>query len=187
MKHPLTRAIFVSTLLAVISGCAATMDTGSHCSVDPNFLGTENTFTWSDSGAIKLIDESGYISPAIVEQLKSAVVSELGDKGFRFVAEPTAAAPVDVRVQLYLRARREMLATTNNGYPCNYPDCWRPASNSSVQMDVHTIGFLAADVYYQDKPIWRGWVERNLFPSERDKAAAVIEQAVPALFETFPP
>ena len=33
---------------------------------------------------------------------------------------------------------------------------------SATRLDVRTVGFLAADVFYLGEPIWRGWVERPL-------------------------
>ena len=72
--------------------------------------------------------------------------------------------------------------------PCVDTDCWeRVDPGSTTRMDMRTIGFLAADVFYAGEPIWRGWVERNLFPKDRDQSEAVIRESIPALFESFPP
>ncbi|MEQ8692906.1 MAG: hypothetical protein RIC89_18990 [Pseudomonadales bacterium] len=46
---------------------------------------------------------------------------------------------------------------------------------------------MAADVFYQGEPIWRGWVETTLYAKDRDQAEEVISNAIPKLFETFPP
>jgi len=174
----------------LLVGCAATMDAGSHCTVDPNYLRDEQTFTWSPDGAVDLIDESGYISPAIVEQLKKRVVRELNFKGFRFIETPAADQPVDVTVQLYLRARKELVVSNAYGGiagPCVHPECAQGAYPNAPPVSTQTTGFLAADVYHQGEAIWRGWVERLLYPSERDRAGLVIDEAVPVLFEKFPP
>lgn len=166
------------------------MEAGSHCTVETDFLQKQRTFTWGPDGAVDLIDESGYISPAIVAQLKKRVIRELNFKGLRLIESPTPEEAVDLTVELYLRARREVVSRSAYGTlqgPCTHPDCGRGPHPNNLPIDIRTTGFLAADVYYQGEPIWRGWVERLLYPSERDQAAAVINEAVPVLFEKFPP
>ena len=176
-------------VLLCLLGCAARVERGSHCTVDPGFLAGEQQFAWSSLGPVDLIDESGYISPAIVEQLKDRVVLEMQNKGFELVTRDQSSNPAMLELQLYLRARRELHSTGPQGStgPCTYPNCWQAPNNANVQFTTHTVGFLAADLYYEGKPIWRGWVERMLYPSERDNAMNVLNEAVPLLFENFPP
>ncbi len=181
--------VFAIALAALLTGCATTMEKGSHSTVEPGFLANETQYSWVEEGPVDLIDESGYISPAIIDQMKTRVVQELATKGFVLVPADQAGGPPPMQVQLYLRARRELQSLGPQGRtgPCVYPDCWRSPHDASVQMVTRTVGFLAADVYYNDKPIWRGWVERMLYPSERDKAMVVLNEAVPILFKSFPP
>ena len=97
-------------------------------------------------------------------------------------------AYADIEIALTLRTRRELVSMTINESPCTDNNCWeRVNPGANTRMDMRTIGFLAADVYYAGEPIWRGWVERNLYPKDRDAAEEVISEAVPALFESFPP
>ena len=84
--------------------------------------------------------------------------------------------------------RRELVSMTVNESPCVDTDCWeRVDPGGTTRMDMRTIGFMAADVYFSGEPIWRGWVERNLYPKDREAAQTVIAEAVPVLFESFPP
>jgi len=176
-----------------VAACQAPMQSGNQCVVAPGFLSGASTFTWRSDRALDLDDQTGYISPIIAKGLEQAVIAELQRKGFTFVERQQGASPdmdqaADIEVALTLRTRRELVSLTIDESPCVDADCWeRVAPGASTRMDMRTVGFLAADVYFANEPIWRGWVERNLFPKDRDQSAAVISEAVPVLFESFPP
>ena len=180
------RSSFAFVLLFAIFGCATPMDTGSHCVVEPGYLDDQDRFTWYSVPAVDLDDRTGYISPAIVRGLEGAVIAELEGKGVRFSGEEASAT--DMQVSIVFRVRREVVALEMGDSPCTTTDCWEQVDmGASARMEVRTIGFLAADVYYLGEPVWRGWVERTLYPDDRDHAEEVIQQAIPALFESFPP
>lgn len=181
------RWLWVLVGLLQLLGCATPLQHGSHCLVESEYLSDQSSFSWVESGAIELIDESGAISPAIVEQLKRAVIDEMRLKGYEFVPRQGDSPPAEVTVGLYFLVRREATASSlDTIQPCTYPNCWRAPHDERVRLDIRTIGFLAADLYFQGKPIWRGWVERILNPSERDAASQVIGEAVPLLLDDFP-
>ena len=183
------RSLPMLVLLAVLSACAAApMNKGSHCTVEPGSMSGLNTFTWNTVPAVDLNDQTGYVSPVIVKGLEQAVIGELKKKGFHFVNETPDGVPADLRVALTFRTRREVLSMTTTNSPCDSTDCWERVDMGTAQrMEIQTIGFLAADVYYRGEPVWRGWVERTLYPEDRDHAEKVLGTAIPALFETFPP
>ncbi len=169
-----------------LAGCATPMTKGSHCTVEPGYLDDEFTYAWLSSQAIKLNDETGYISPVMLAQLEQAVVNELTTKGFQQASSEAETAALKVDVSLNIR--RELNAISVSDSTCTYGDCWeRVDMGANTRMDIRTIGFLSVDVFHQDKPIWRGWVERPLYPKNRDNAGEIISLAVPALFESFPP
>lgn len=176
-------------MLAVLSACAAApMNKGSHCVVEPGSMSGLNTFAWNTVPAVDLNDQTGYVSPVIVKGLERAVIGELKKKGFHFVIETSDGVPADLRVALTFRTRREVLSMTTTESPCDSTDCWERVDMGAAQrMEIQTIGFLAADMYYRGEPVWRGWVERSLYPEDRDHAEKVLGTAIPALFETFPP
>jgi len=175
---------FVLTLL--VSGCATSVQTGSHLNEDFSLIAQESTVRWHESGAIRLMDETGYISPVIIELLKREVAEALVSKGFLFVSDDTASA--NLQIQLYLRTRRELhnYEQYDPRHGCVYPDCWYAPHSRKLLIHTRTVGFLAADVYQGDTAIWRGWIERPLAASERDKAHEIIGNTVPVLFENFP-
>lgn len=187
------RIILVLLACVSLAACQAPMQTGSQCVVAPGFLSEASTFTWRSEQALDLDDHTGYVSPLVTKGLAQAVVAELKNKGFAFVERVESETPeveqnADIEVALTLRTRRELVSMTVNESPCVDTDCWeRVDPGATTRMDMRTIGFLAADVYYGGEPIWRGWVERSLFPKDRNQSEAVIRESVPALFESFPP
>ena len=178
------RASLLFAILFVVAGCQTPMYSGSQCVVTPGYAADVNSFVWKSDPAVDLVDETGYVSPIAVAGLRNAVQQELQSKGFRRVDAGDDA----MEVALTLRTRRE-LARFESGDPlCETNDCWeRIDLGSQVRMDVRTVGFLAADIFHEGQPIWRGWVETYLYPKDRDRAEEVIAKAVPKLFETFPP
>ncbi len=184
------KSMAVMLAMLILGGCATPMDTGSHCVVEPGYLDDQDVFSWYSVPAVDLDDRTGYISPAILRGLERAVVAELEGKGLRFVErrEDAEASWPDMQVSLVFRTRREVVSMTMQDSPCKTTDCWeRVDMGAAARMEVRTIGFLAADVYYLGEPVWRGWVERTLYPEDRDHADEVVREAIPALFATFPP
>ena len=185
--------LIILAVLLVLGACQTPMQTGNQCVVAPGFLAGQSTFTWRTDTPVDIYDATGYISPLMERGLAEAVIAELSSKGFSFVervADPSGLVdqPADIEVALTLRTRRELVSVTVNESPCLEADCWeRIDPGSSTRMDTRTVGFMAADVYFAGEPIWRGWVERDLFPQDRNAAEEVIGESVPALFESFPP
>ncbi len=175
-------AVLVIFLLA-LSGCATPMDSGSQCPVDPAYFDTMTTFAWHPTDAWQVKDETGFVSPLIQQQLRKRFVAEMATKGFQLVQDPDDDT---LLVAVSLTTRRELRSFDVDSHDCK--DCWEPvAPSSSVRMTLQTVGFLAFDAYSKGEPVWRSWVERLLYPSDRDAAHQVLEEAVPRLLEDFPP
>ena len=187
------RTLVFTLVMLGVSACATPMNTGSQCIVEPGTLDEESTFTWRSMPAVQLEDQTGFVSPLALRALEQAVKDELSGKGFTFVnrREDSIAESdqwSDLEVAITLKTRREVICMTADGFPCGRGDCRDCVDfNFPADMEMRTVGFLAADVYYLGTPIWRGWVERDLFTGDRNNAEAVIGEAVPVLFESFPP
>ena len=178
-----TLLLIVPTI--VLTACQTPMQSGSQCLVEPGYFATIHEFAWTSDEPVDVIDNTGYVSPIAVRSLSNAAAKELERKGFTLTESRTGQG---MEVALALRTRRELVSYESSGSPCLDVDCWeRIDPGAETRMDIQTIGFLAADVFYQGEPIWRGWVETTLFPKDRDRAAEVIATAIPKLFETFPP
>ncbi|MEM9622833.1 MAG: DUF4136 domain-containing protein [Pseudomonadota bacterium] len=185
MEYGLRAALMVS-VVTLLGACQAPMQAGSQCVVEAGYLDNESTFNWYAGQSLDLQDSTGFVGPLAVRALEESVQAELAAKGFSFVE--TTQGESNVQVQLTLRTRRELVSFETGGSPCHDVDCWeRIEPGAGTRMDIRTIGFLAADVFHQGEPIWRGWVETTLYPSDRDAAGEVIARAVPKLFESFPP
>lgn len=182
--------LLLFSLAALVSGCASTIQQGSHCSVEEGFLTSQDAYRWRDDLPIRIIDETGYISPMIAAELEASAIAELEAKGFVLAEQGADQDQAGLEIQLALRVRREIDSANVYGEElgaCRDPYCVRSPTDPGVRFLTRTIGFLTADAYFDGKPIWRGWVEKTLHPSERDNAGAVIGKAMPLLFTDFPP
>ena len=177
------RTVLIWIAVTLLAACQTPMQSGSQCLLEPGSLDAASTFSWHFEKPIDVVDDTGYVSPLVVSQLEKAVVAELQGKGF----QPTETN-ADVEISLILRTRRELASYRSSPSPCESSDCWeRVDTGANVRMDIRTVGFLAADIYLDGQPIWRGWVETNLYPKDRDASTEVITRAIPKLFESFPP
>jgi hypothetical protein len=185
------KPIVCISLLIMLQACQTPMSSGSQCVVEDGYLRHENSFTWHNETPIDLDDTTGLVSPITVKALEQSVMNHLATKNFSFVARNDDAPSdqwSDVEIAITLKVRRELSAHETSASVCEESDCWeRIAPGSSSRTVVTTVGFLAADAYYLGEPIWRGWVETTLYPSDRGNEAAIIGRAIPKLFETFPP
>ena len=181
MRH---RGWMVLLVLLVLGGCQTRIDRGVQCMVEPGALSEAQTFSWLEGEPVKLRDPTGYVSPLAVERLKGAVQAELEGKGLRLF-DPSTDLISDLAVSLTLRTRRELVGTQSSAVDCTQ-DC-EGAGGVATRMDIRTIGFLAADVYQADLPVWHAWVETTLYPENRDQVGQVIARVVPALLADFPP
>ena len=177
------RTLSLVGLLFVLTACQTPMQSGSQCLLEPGSLAAATTYTWHFDKPIDVVDDTGYVAPLVVSQMQRAVEAELAGKGFSLVDSGG-----DVELSMVLRTRRELASYSSSPSPCESNDCWeRVSTGTNVRMDIRTVGFLAADIYVEGQAIWRGWVETNLYPKDRDAAGEVISRAIPKLFESFPP
>lgn len=174
-----------------LGGCATPIQTGSQCTVEPGAFDDEQTFTWHSEPAVALDDQTGFVSPLVVKALEARVIEELSRKGFKFVERRETDVDdqwSDLEVSLTLKTRREIICMSADGFQCGRGDCRDCVDfNFPASMETRSVGFLAADIFYLGSPVWRGWVERDLFVGDRNNTDAVINEAVPVLFGTFPP
>ena len=170
-------------LLFLFAACQTPMQSGSQCLLEPGSLDAANTYAWHFEQALDVVDDTGFVAPMMVDQLQRAVVDEMTNKGFQLVD-----GNADVTLSMVLRTRRELVSYNSSPSPCETNDCWeRVSTGTNVRMDIRTVGFLAADIYVDGQAIWRGWVETDLYPKDRDAAGEVIARAIPKLLESFPP
>ena len=170
----------------LLIGCQTPMYTGSQCVLEPGSLAAMQSYSWKDGQTINVDDQTGFVSPLVAGQLKAAIDGELTAKGFRVV--DSEESPPDLELAVSLRARRELVSYQTGGQVCADSACWERANtNASMRTETRTVGFIAADMYLEGEPVWRGWVETSLYRDDRDDPGEVMGRAIPKLFETFPP
>ncbi len=183
------RTWIVGLVITGIWGCATPMTSGSDCTVEPGALAGMTTFAFRNTPAIDLNDNTGSVSPIHLRQLEEAIITALQMRGFRYIDSPDTER-ADLEVAVALQVRRELISLRETESPSPNVDCWeRIDMGSASTMQVRSTGFMTADIFYLDDPIWRGWVERALSPNDRarDQAPVTIAESVPKLFEGFPP
>ena len=170
------------------SGCATSLRSGSECAVEPGALSDRGALAWHPANAIELHDQTGFVDSSVLSQLRREVADVLEAKGLQLREPGGGAQETDLTLKLVFHVRRELTSVVHEGSPCQGTDCWeRVDLGSATRFDVHTTGFLAADVYDGTRPVWRGWVERRLHPEDRRRTDQVLREAVPVLFARFPP
>ena len=179
----LFRGVTLGLFSLLVGACATPVSSGSQCVVEPGYLSEKVLFSWTGDDAVVVYDDTGYVSPLAVDSLEERMIEHLAGKGFEFVDD---AANAEFTLSINLSTRRELVSATIDA--TRDADRWEPVQLSDgARFDLRTVGFLSADAFVDGKPIWRGWVERNLYPKDRDQADLVIGEAVPLLFATFPP
>lgn len=177
------RVLFVLTVSWLLSGCAAQMAGGSECGVEPGYFGDLRRFAWANTPSITVYDDTGYISPLTIAGLKSSIVEHLSAKGFELTDD---AGSADFVLDVSLSTRRELKSVTYP--PISDVDRWETIEmTDGARFDLRTVGFMSVDAFVDGVPVWRGWVERDLYPKDRDRSNLVIGAAVPKVFEAFPP
>ena len=169
-------------LLLALTGCAAQVDQGSQCIVESGYLDSRLTYRWRNDPPIQVYDEFNYVGPVLQELLRDRVVAHLASLGYAYSdsAEATFELGLDLSTRRELQSlSRDLDVVVERGEVA--------VLGGADQFMVRSVGFISADVYVDGRPIWRGWVEQILYPRDRDRAASVIEDAVPRLFAAFPP
>ncbi len=159
------------------------MQSGSDCVVDRIYFDARTTYAWRSAEKVSYKDDTGYVSPLILDALVQGIDDALQRKGLQ-----KATSNPDMEIAVDLTIRRELRSITQSTTACSGLGCWEVVGmESGAQYNVVTVGFLALDVYAENKAVWRSWVERNLYPSERDNYTQVLDAAVAALTKPFPP
>ncbi|MDH4071518.1 MAG: DUF4136 domain-containing protein [Gammaproteobacteria bacterium] len=176
----------VVLLAGSIAGCA-TIRTGSHFDETTNF-GAWSTFGWIDEEPFIPGGMSLMVSPLAREQIESAIVRELENKGYSFTQDRGNA---DFVVSYTIGTREEIRI---DSYPARYRGDWGwhvPYSYyyySDVSAHSYTKGTLGVDIFDNEsgKPVWHGWAEKTVTESDRRDPKQSIDDGTRLLFADFP-
>lgn len=184
----------LASVLAVIiislagSGCT-TIRSGAHLDEAADFKDYRR-FSWiADDPLIVGAGQALPVSPLARKKIEDAILAELTEHGFVFVADREAA---DFVVSYTVGARDRIDATS---YPVGYRGAWgwhlygRYYVGAEVVHRTYTEGTLGIDVFdgKSRQPVWHGWATKTITRSDRDDPTASIRKAVSAIFARFPP
>lgn len=134
-----------------------------------------------------LTAQKARISPLFEGRVMRAVEDALSAKGFEFVDDRMNA---DFAVSFSIGARDELRVTS---YPSQYrsPAAWTWGAPYHTEVDVrnYTEGTLAIDIFDVEsrEPVWHGWAVKTISTADRRNPTPVINDAVEAILEDFPP
>lgn len=178
----------VLLLGALLTGCA-TINTGSHQDESVSFS-QYRTFAWiADDPLILGAGEQTPISPLSQKKIVQAIEDELGNRGFTH-SENADQADFVVSYTVGTRERIDALS-----YPSAYQGTWgwhmygRYYYTTEVVHRTYTEGTLGIDIFDRKtkQPIWHGWASKTILTSDRENPSPIIEKAVAAIIEQFPP
>ena len=178
--------IAVAALPCFLASACAVMETDSdyYHAVD---FSQFHTYAWiAEPPLIRAQSRRVEISPATVRRIGEAVERELAAKGFKLVV---AREEADFSIAFTVGARD----TINiDDYPPYYRGDWdwqTPYFGPRVDIDMYTEDTLAIDVFDNGikGPVWHGWARKTITGADVDNPEAVINAAVAAILEDFPP
>lgn len=180
------RRIAGAVLLCLLASACAVMQTDSDYYQAVDFS-QFHTYAWiAELPLIRAQSRRVDISSLTVQRIGEAIERELAAKGFTLVA---AREEADFAIAFTVGARD----TINiDDYPPYYRGDWdwqTPYFGPRVDIDMYTEGTLAIDVFDNGikGPVWHGWARKTITGADVDDPEAVIDAAVAAILEDFPP
>ena len=185
-KYPAAGTGLVLLLAGLLAGCAGTLPVRTDYDKQAEFS-SFHTYAWiSDDPMIIAAGGSPEISPLTRQRIMTAINSELQAKGYRMAANRDQADFV-VAFTVGTRDRIDL-----NAYPLTYRGSWywrHTFWDYDFRTQTYQEGMLSIDIFDQRtrKPVWHGYTHKRISGSDRDNPAPVIQKAVAAILEKFPP
>lgn len=174
-------------VLAIIAGCATTIETGAHFDEAADF-GAYETFSWIAERPYIGGDPAVRPTPAVETAIDSAIRHQLEKRGYRFVRDRDSA---DFVVAYTIGAREQIR-------PEDYPSDFRgfmswhvPGSLQAVHdpyPHTYTEGTLSVDLFDRasGRPVWHGWAQKTITPADRRDPEASVSRGLDRIFREFP-
>jgi len=174
----------VVVLCAFATGCESISTTTDHDAAF-NFSGYR-TFSWISNSP--LVSRAPETSPLAEGRIENAVKSDLTQKGFVFVADPTKA---DFVIAFSVGSRQQV-RVTSNPYAAGYgagPYMWGRPYYQDIDVREYTQGRLAIDIFdvKLKQPVWHGHGTKSITAADQKNAEELINKAVAAILKSFPP
>ncbi|MDB2378454.1 DUF4136 domain-containing protein [Luminiphilus sp.] len=174
----------VATVTLALSACSSmTVESDFNAGTD---FSSYKTFAFiSDKPLLTVYNAP--ISPLFEGRVMRAVQDDLSAKGYEFVDDRENA---DFVVSFSIGGRDELRVSN---YPSQYrgPTTWTWGAPYYTEVDVtnYTEGTLAIDIFdvASRAPVWHGWAVKTLYSEDRRNPTPLINDAVEAILEDFPP
>ncbi len=188
MAFPARTGIAASlTALALVTGCASTIEVGSHFDETVN-LSNYSTFTWIADPPYIGGEPSMRPSEDVQATIGRAIRAELEALGYSFVTERDEAD----FVVAYMTGSRERIREEDYPEDLTVFESWSvPGSLHAVHdpgVHIYTEGTLSVDLFdtHSGKPLWHGWTQKTILEADRRDPTPSIERGLRQLFATFP-
>jgi hypothetical protein len=182
----MVRAALAAMTFAIALGCAETPIVRYDFYPGTAFA-TYETFAWmQDDPLVTAAGSASEASPLLRRRVTEVIENELGAKGYRRVADRSAA---DFVVAYTMGARDKIDV---DSYPGPYRGRWSwgwPYFGSRVDVNVYQEGRLAIDVFdgRLRQPVWHGRATKRLSAEDVRLARDRVGGAVKEILKNFPP
>jgi hypothetical protein len=183
--HGAVRALLVAMLSAFAFMACESLRVASDFDHAASFTGY-HSFGWLPR------EDHGTANPLVAQRAHDAIQGELTAKGFSSAQD---AASADFVVDFTIGSRERLDV---HSYPeayvapgwWGYRDWWGyPYWGTQVDVRQYREGTLSIDVFdgKSHRPVWHGWVTKELTRSDIEHSEAPIRAAVAAVLAKFPP
>ena len=167
----------------VLAGCAS-LKVGNDYDRAADFSGFR-------SFSLMSREHHGSRNPLVTQRARDAIQAELTGRGFSLVSNAAAADfVVDFTIGSRERVDIESYPAPYAGPYWGYPGWWGYRYwGREVDARQYREGTLSIDIFdgHTHKPVWHGWVTKELTQSDVEHSEAPIRAAVKAVLSTFPP
>jgi hypothetical protein len=175
----LARTLFAMGAAFLLASCATTSEIASDYDRSTNFA-TYRTFVFLKQ------EHRGIPNPLVAIRAEEEITHDLQLAGYTLTSDATNA---DFTVEFTIGSQER---TDINTYPAAYAGpllLSGPAWSSNIDVRQYREGTLAIDVFdgRTHRPVWHGWVQKELTRKELEQSAEPISKAVSSVLAKFPP
>ena len=191
---PIRRVLILVTAFLGLSACATGFKATYDSDPAHDFSGYQ-TFAWISANPMIVGQTNRVPNPLLEPRIMAAIESGMATRGYRKVDDPEAA---DFALSFTVGSREEIKV---NSYPATYAGYgygggwgwggpyYGMGMATETQVRQYQKGMLALDVFdvKERRPVYHSVAEKSITDSDRKKMDEVIQAAVNAVLEAFPP
>mgnify|MGYP005730171061 CR=1 FL=1 len=179
----MNRLITSITALVLLSSCAG-IRTGSVCIAEDEYWAGQQFLAWAEGYAYVGSDPLYAIAPVTVEQIKDEAERQFEMLGYRFTDD---AAVADMELSFVVATSEELISISDAEDTYWWGVAGAPNKGYGGVGSVKE-AFLAIDLVDAGsrRPLWRGWAEKTVAPTDREDPMPLIEEAVASILAELP-